>query len=113
MGQRGSDDEKFDIVGDDVKLSKDSRTITKIRRNFKLNNNSFGTIDVASDSDHIYIWDLLIKKEVVHSVTFGIASHKLVSKTTSNLRIDGMGGTYYMFRQGHKFSHNLAWYYKI
>ena len=72
-------DEIFDIVGKDIKLSKDRKCIIKLSKD-EWDNNCYGATEIQSDTDNIYQWDIVINKLRVSSgVRFGISSDTCLS----------------------------------
>ena len=68
------EDEIFGITGQNVKVSDDGKSITKINRHC-FNNNSYGIIHVSSMSDCVCRWDLKINKlSTIYGVIIGVSS---------------------------------------
>ncbi len=91
------DDEIFDITGDDIKLSQNKKCITEIGAEYRCNCN-YGIIEVSSNSDNVYRWDLKIIKQPQQywSIFAGLSSVRKLGDIWSLCRENG-GASIYMY----------------
>ena len=70
------DDEIFDIIGKNVRLSSNKKCITKLKmpQGLQWCNNSYGIMEIPSMSDLIYKWDLKITRLDANGIMIGISS---------------------------------------
>ena len=55
------DDDKFDIIGDDMKLSPNKKLLTKRQNDESWHTNGYGMMEISSLSEWSYQWDLRIE----------------------------------------------------
>ena len=97
-------DEIFVIIGNDAKLSKNRKIVTKTVNGWSFYNNHFGMNQIDSTTDIVYTWKLLIRKDIMGSTGFGICSHLTATKEMSKDSFDEhyYPETFYLFRAGEK-----------
>ena len=99
------DDEIFDVIGDDIKLSENKKSVTKIEKDRNYANNSYGIIEISSMSNLIYQWDLkIVQKKKADALAVGIASNQIPNKQIEN---DKDGIFYVCGDHGHIFGDSI------
>eukprot|EP01084_Bolivina_argentea_P199656 341603_1 len=101
------EDEIFEIISDDVKLSLDKKSIHKTNNGFNWDNCSYGVNEILSTTNCIYEWILKIKANFKNyhqsGICIGISSTKNRNKDFSCLS-DGFHYVY--LNNGNKYQNN-------